>query len=121
MLDWLASQQEGTVFLSVVTLAEIRDGVDRLPTGKRRNRIEAWLDHALPERFRGHILSIDPSVANRAGALMAASKQAGRNLKWMDLLIAATALTYDMQLATLNRKDFEKLGVSLVDLQGRRR
>ncbi len=62
VVGWLANADEDRIFISVVTLAEIRHGVDRLPPGRRRKRLAEWLQSELLERFGGRIVSIDASI-----------------------------------------------------------
>jgi predicted nucleic acid-binding protein len=115
VLRWLRELQEDRVFISVVSIAEIRRGVALLPSGERRNRLAEWLSRELPERFAGRMLSVDLAIAERWGDLMAASKAAGGALKAMDAFLAATALTRGLTLATRNVRDFQAFGVRLFD------
>ena len=105
-------------FLSVMTLMEIRAGIEKLePTSGKRIKLERWLTHRVPQKFHGRILPVTPEVADVAGRLLMAEKKAKRTPGISDLLIAATAKVYGMEIATLNRKHFEYLGVPLVDLR----
>jgi toxin FitB len=104
---WLAQVDEDRVFISVVTLAELRYGIERMPVGSRRKRLDQWLRDELPLRFEGRVLSIDPIVADGWGKVVARSEAAGRPISAMDALIAATAETHDMTLVTRNASDFE--------------
>lgn len=104
---WLAQVDEDRVFISVVTLAELRYGIERMPVGSRRKRLDQWLRDELPLRFEGRVLSIDPIVADGWGKVVARSEAAGRPIGAMDALIAATAETHDMTLVTRNTSDFE--------------
>jgi predicted nucleic acid-binding protein len=104
---WLAQVDEDRVFISVVTLAELRYGIERMPAGSRRKRLDQWLRDELPPRFEGRVLSIDPIVADGWGKVVARSEAAGRPISAMDALIAATAETHDMTLVTRNTSDFE--------------
>jgi toxin FitB len=104
---WLAQVDEDRVFISVVTLAELRYGIERMPAGSRRKRLDQWLRDELPLRFEGRVLSIDPIVADGWGKVVARSEAAGRPISAMDALIAATAETHDMTLVTRNTSDFE--------------
>ncbi len=102
VIAWLTAVDEDDVFLSVVTLAEIRHGVDRLEPGARQRRLEAWLTQDLPTRFEGRIVSITPEIANAWGQVMARGQKRRRP-------IAATALHCGLTLVTRNTKDFEGL------------
>jgi hypothetical protein len=109
----LEETDEDRVFLSVVTLAEIRFGVERLALGRRRTGLDRWLREELPARFEARILSVELEVADACGRLLARARQLGRGLGAMDALIAATCLARSLVLATRNLADFEALGIEL--------
>jgi toxin FitB len=110
---WLEEVDEDRVFLSVISLAEIRFGVERLDLGRRRTRLDEWLRQELPARFEGRIVSVDGEVADACGHLLARARKAGRGLGAMDALIAATCQARDFVLATRNFADFKDLGIEL--------
>jgi predicted nucleic acid-binding protein len=107
VLSWLADADEDRVYLSVMTLAELRFGVDRLATGKRRARLDAWLREELPLRFEGRLLPIDRDVADAWGRIMARGEQTGRRMSVADAFVAATAEVHGLTLVTRNVADFE--------------
>ena len=113
VVRWLEQVDEDRVFLSVVSLAEIRFGIERLVAGARRTRLDLWLREELPSRFEGRIVPIDERVADACGRLLARARRAGRGLGAMDALIAATCEARDLVLATRHRTDFEELGIGL--------
>jgi hypothetical protein len=113
VVRWLEEVDEDRVFLSVVSLAEIRFGIERLMPGRRRARLDRWLREELPLRFEGRTVPVDEEVADACGRLLARARQAGRGLGAMDALIAATCLACDLVLATRNLVDFETLGIEL--------
>ena len=113
VVSWLDEADEDRIFLSVVSLAEIRFGIERLAPGRRRTRLDQWLLEELPERFEGRIVLVDEQVADACGRLLARARQAGRGLGAMDALIAATCLVCELVLATRNIGDFDWLGVEL--------
>jgi toxin FitB len=113
IVSWLDEVDEDRVFLSVVSLPEMRFGIERLAPGRRRNRLDRWLREELPERFEGRIVPVDGQVADACGRLLARARQAGRGLGAMDALIAATCQACDLVLATRNLGDFDGLGVEL--------
>ena len=115
VVRWLASVDEDNVYLSVITLAEIRQGVCEMPPGRRRDSLESWLDGDLSLRFEGRILDVDLAVAEMWGVLMAQSTKMGINLNVMDAFIAATAKLHAATLATRNTRHFEKLDVVLAN------
>jgi predicted nucleic acid-binding protein len=107
VVAWLAAVDESQVFISVMTLAELRYGVERMTTGIRRNRLAQWLGNDLPLRFEGRVLSIDPIVADVWGKVLARSEAAGRPIGATDAFIAATAEAHGLTLVTRNVSDFE--------------
>ena len=113
IVSWLEEVDEDRVFLSVISLVEIRFGVERLVPGRRRHRLDRWLLEELPTRFEGRVVPVDERVADACGRLLARARQAGRGLGAMDALIAATCLACDLALATRNLRDFDELGVEL--------
>lgn len=115
VVRWFASVDEDNVYLSVITLAEIRQGVCEMPPGRRRDSLESWLDGDLSLRFEGRILDVDLPVADAWGMLMAQSTRMGINLNIMDALIAATTKVHALTLATRNIRHFEKLDVVLTN------
>ncbi|HVV94446.1 MAG TPA: type II toxin-antitoxin system VapC family toxin [Hyphomicrobiales bacterium] len=106
VVQWLAEVDEDRAFLSVVTLAEIRRGIERLPHGHRRRRLEDWLLVELPLRFEGRVLPIDRAIADRWGLVVARSEAAGRPIGVIDAFLAATAIVQDLMLVTRNQDDF---------------
>jgi predicted nucleic acid-binding protein len=107
VVAWLAAVDEDQVFISVVTLAELRYGIERMTPSSRRNRLAQWLRDDLPLRFDGRVLSIDPIVADAWGKVVARSEAAGRPIGAMDAFIAATAAAHGLTLVTRNVPDFE--------------
>ena len=91
VLDWLAQTDEDSIFLSVVTITELRYGVERLATGKRRDQLDKWLRKDLNSRFQERILPVDVAVADACGKLVARSESMGRPIGPRDAFIAATA------------------------------
>ncbi len=112
---WIAEADEDRVFLSVVTFAEIRQGIEEMNPGARRKALQSWLERELPERFEGRILGVDLGVADAWGALMARSRKAGISLGVMDTFLAATAQVYGLALVTRNARHFENLEIALVN------
>ena len=107
VVAWLAAVDEDGVFISVVTLAELRYGIERMTTGGRRNQLTQWLLEELPLRFDGRVLSINHIIADIWGKIVARSEAAGRPIGAMDAFIAATAEVHDLTLITSNVSDFE--------------
>jgi toxin FitB len=110
---WISAIDENLLWLSVLTLGEIRKGIAFLPATARRLILEGWLELELPERFYGRILSIDQPVADRWGRLSAEAATAKRPLPVIDGLLAATALHHNLTLVTRNTRDVAPTGVAV--------
>ena len=106
---------EALLYLSVLTLGEIRKGVAGLPQSKRRTHLESWLEVELHARFSGRILSIDEAVADRWGLLAAEAKRKGRTLSTIDGLLAATALGHNLTIVSRNISDFTSTHVPVLN------
>ena len=115
VVQWIEGTNESSLFLSVLTLGEIRNGVARLRQGARRGRLEAWLRVDLRGRFQDRILPIDEAIAERWGAISALAAAQGKPLPVIDGLLAATALHHDLTLATRNASDVAATGVSILN------
>lgn len=115
VVAWLAEADEDRVFVSVMSFAEIRRGIELMVAGRRRERLAQWLGQELPLRFEDRILAVDPEVAGIWGVVMARSESKGHAMGSMDAFVAATAEAHDLTLVTRNIRDFEHLGISLVD------
>lgn len=114
VLDWLRRVDEDSVFLSVVSITELRYGIERLASGKRRDVLEAWLRKDMSSRFEGRILPVDIEVADACGRLVARSESQGRPIEPRDAFIAATAEVHGMNLVTRNASDFQPIVKSIL-------
>lgn len=107
---WVAAIDEELLYLSVLTLGEIRKGIALLKDPSRRVALDAWLDGELVPRFTGRILSIDQAIADRWGRL-AAQVGPKSQLPVIDGLLAATAFQHNLTLITRNIRDVAATGV----------
>ena len=114
IVRWLDEVDEDRTYLSVITLGELRKGVDRLADGRRRGRLDQWLTNELPGRFSGRLLSVDAAVADKWGQLLARAENAGRTVAAVDALIAATANVHSLKVVTRNVGHFRDAGVEVV-------
>ncbi len=110
---WIDATDEELLFLSVLTLGEIRKGVVLLPRSARRISLEAWLGKDLQLRFSGRILNIDQEVAHRWGQISGLASARGVNVPVIDGLLAATAIQHNLTLVTRNTSDVAATGVIL--------
>lgn len=115
VMAWIDATDESMLYLSVLTLGEIRKGLAALPQGRRRTLLESWLDVELRARFTGKILSIDSQVADRWGWLASTAKRGGKALSVVDGLLAATALHHNLTIVSRNVTDFAHLHVPVLN------
>jgi len=113
VVSWIENTDESLVYLSVLTLGEIRRGIATLTESRRRASLEAWLDKDLPTRFEDRILIVDQEVADRWGLLTAAARKSGLVLPVIDGLLAATALEHNLTLVTRDTGQIPSMGVAV--------
>ena len=111
VVAWFTQRPRQTLYLSVLTLGEIRKGIERLDAARQQPLLD-WLEVELPNYFLGRLLAVDAHTADRWGRLLAS---AGRPLPAVDSLLAATALQHDLTLVTRNTADFAGTGVRLIN------
>jgi predicted nucleic acid-binding protein len=114
VVRWFDQVDEDRTYLSVITLGELRKGIDRLVNGRRRQRLDHWLTIELPERFANRILPIDSTTADQWGRLLARTETAGTTIHGTDALIAATALAHQLQVVTRNVAHFQPTGIDIL-------
>lgn len=102
-------------FLTAVTVAELSYGVARLPIGRRRDRMAEEVTAVVRDEFSDRILVFDVAAAERFGALVADRLTIGRPIGILDAQIAAVCLQHGASLATRNTRDFEDLGLTLIN------
>jgi predicted nucleic acid-binding protein len=115
VVKWMDEAEEGSMYLSVLTLGEIRKGIVNLPDGARRTQLESWIGTELPARFAGRIVPVNEAVADQWGILAAEAKRNGTPISTVDALIAATALHLDLAVVTRNVYDFRNARVTLIN------
>jgi len=113
-MDWWKALRPDDIFISVLTLGEVRRGVASLPvTDERRRRLERFSTN-FRLRFGDRLLPVDERVAETWGELGARLRAGGVVIGAIDELIAATALTHDLTVVTRNRRHFESSGCRLL-------
>jgi predicted nucleic acid-binding protein len=112
VVDWFAERPTTTLFLSVLTVGELRKGIQTVTEKKRKMALLDWLETDLPNFFAGRILPIDTHVADRWGRLVAG---AGCPLPAIDSLIGATAAHHGLSLVTRNVKDFADFELDVIN------
>jgi toxin FitB len=112
---WVAAQDLGSLFLSVVSIGELEAGLTTMQDAARRGRLEASLERHLTLLFPGRVLPVTQAIATRWGRLEGMRRLAGQPLSAPDGMIAATALEHDLTLVTRNEKDFTGLGLTVIN------
>jgi len=113
---WVKRQSNETLFVSVVTMGELRRGATLLgERSPRRLELERMIHEKVPSWFQNRILPVTQTIAERWGTLDGERQLAGRPLNMADGMIAATALDHNLTVVTRNVKDFEQLGVALLN------
>lgn len=115
VLAWFDSIPAEALNISVLTLGEIRKGIEQMPESARREKLRVWLEHDLIEWFGNRVLPIDIAVSDRWGRLVA---QMGRPVPSIDSLLAATALHHELRMVTRNQKDFNYPGLEVINPWG---
>jgi len=110
---WLDAYAHQPVFLSVLTVGEIAQGIAKLAASARKTALNDWLRQVVLPNYEGRILAVDTAVTLRWGALRGDLIWLGRSPAVIDSLLAATALSHGLTLATRNVRDFEALGVTV--------
>ena len=115
LVAWMAERRDEDLFISALTIAEIRRGILDLPAGRRRDGLEAWFagPEGPPALFAGRILPFDERAALVWAQLMAEGRATGRPRSALDTIIAATGQVNGCVVVTGNEKDF--IGVEVVN------
>jgi predicted nucleic acid-binding protein len=112
---WVDAQSEDSLYLSVLTLGEIRKGTTLLPSGSKRYQLEQWLDFELPVRFGDRLLPINAEIAEIWGTMAGEAQLQGIAMAIIDGLIAATAKHHEFTIVTRNVRDFKMWGISVLN------
>jgi len=115
VVEWIDHLDSNTIYLSVITIGELRKGIEKLPPSKRRDTVKEWLEGDLLLRFQGRILEITIEVMLIWGELTGRLEKQGRPITAIDSLIAATALGGNCHLVTRNEHDFQRAGVAIIN------
>lgn len=113
--DWVESQAQESVFISVLTVGEIEKGIIRMPPSKRKTALEAFLKDLI-KRFDDQILDLTTATMRHWAQMAGHLEKRGRTLPIIDSLIAAAALEHDLTVVTRNETDFEPTGVKILNL-----
>ena len=114
VIRWLDRQPEENLFISVITIGEIRKGIVKIESSQpeKYQKLDEWL-YKLIQRFEPRIITLDRKILLRWGNLSGKSERLGRKLPVIDSLIAATAINHQLTLVTRNESDFSSIDVPL--------
>lgn len=114
VIKWLNDIPSTALFLSAITIGEIRKGLTKLPSSKKKETLTVWLNTLLRD-YRERIFSIDLIVAENWGVIQGNAEKAGMPMSSIDSLIAATAHTHNLTLVTRNEDDFVPSQISILN------
>jgi predicted nucleic acid-binding protein len=115
VVDWLHRRDIKTIFVSVVTLAEIRRGAEMAPNPAKRLELHEWLDVSIRPLFEDRDIPIDENVALAGLSVIEAGRARGQTFAVADLLIGATALTYGLTVVTRDVRHYAPMGIPVFD------
>ena len=115
VIDYILTLNENDIYLSVITIGEIKAGVEKLANSQKKDKLLYWLENDLLVRFKNRIINIDIEVILQWATVNTQLKQMGKPLPLMDSLIGATTQAKDMILLTRNEKDFQNLDIQIVN------
>lgn len=114
VINWIKHTPNERLFLSVITIGEIRKGITKLPGSKKKHRLTNWLNTLL-EDYQTRIYSIDLAVAENWGSIQGKAENNGTPVASVDSLIAAVAQTYNLIVVTRNENDFASTNVTILN------
>jgi predicted nucleic acid-binding protein len=115
VLEWLDAQTAETLFVSAITVAELRFGVAAMPRGKRRDHYRMLLEDGLLPAFFGRILPFDLEASESYCQLMAEARRAGKAISTPDGYIAASAAARGMIVASRDTAPFQAAGIAVIN------
>ena len=113
--DWLDSLPPESIWVTTITIFEVRFGIEVLTKGRRRQQLEDDFVETIAEDFQGRVLDLDQAAAQTAASLCAQRKLRGRPIEMRDTLIAGIVVSRRAELATRNVRHFGDLEISVVD------
>lgn len=114
VINWISHIPDERLFLSVITIGEIRKGITKLPESKKKNQLTNWLNTLL-EDYQARIYPINLMVAENWGIIQGKAENSGTPVASVDSLIAAVAQTYNLIVVTRNENDFASTNVTILN------
>jgi len=115
VVDYILTIDENNLFLSVVTIGEIKAGIEKLDAGSKKEKLLHWLEYDLLKRFQDRIVSINIDTMLEWGKTNQRLKKLGTPLPIMDSLIGVTCKVENMVLITRNEKDFKNMDIEIIN------
>ena len=115
VIDWLDAQEPETLYLTTVNLAELLAGIEAMPAGRRRNKLNTALADRMMPLFEGRILPFDKGAAEAFARMDASARLAGNRISFADGAIAAIASANGFMLATRNVHDFKGTNIRIIN------
>lgn len=112
VMAWVDSVPDDSLYISVLTIGEIRKGVELVTDANRKEKLRVWLEHTLPDWLENRMLAVDEGVAEQWGRMLAG---VNRPAPVIDSLLAATALHHDLRMVTRNTQDFRFSGLEVIN------
>jgi predicted nucleic acid-binding protein len=115
LVSWFDALPSESIWLTAVTVYELRYGIEALPEGRRRDELDRAINLALTDDFRDRVLPLDEAAAAIAASLAVSRRRQGRSIEIRDTLIAGIVLSRNAELATRNVRHFRDLEVPVID------
>ncbi len=114
VLDWFDAVEEHCLYISVLTIGELRYGISLLPDDRKKKDLETWLS-SIEESYAELIIPVEAEVAKEWGDMRASAQVKGHKISVVDGLLAATSSIYKLTLVTRNEKDFTATGIEVIN------
>jgi predicted nucleic acid-binding protein len=115
VLAFIAGNRLDELYISSVTLAELRFGIELLSEGTRRDELDNWLTHTIRPMFAQRVLPVTEDIMFRWRVLLEEGRKTGHTFSQPDLIIAATGLHHGLTVVTRDRSDFDKARVQVLN------
>lgn len=115
VVAWIDAQAMETLFLSAITVAELRSGIATLPAGRRRDHLRERIEAQVLPLFAGRVLPFDFAATQPFAGVVARAKAKGHALGLSDAYVAAIALAHRMAVATRDTTPFKSAGVAVIN------
>jgi toxin FitB len=115
VLNWLDQQEIETLYLTSITVAELRYGIAALPAGKRKRRLEEDFDERILSLFSGRVLAFDEDATIEYARIRSKAKTVGKAIGITDAFIAAIATHHGFSVATRDESPFQAAGIRVIN------